>query len=166
MTRPKAPNYTVIKDTREQTGYYFNKFNMCDGMIEKKLDTGDYSIEGLEDKVCIERKASVAELAINLGKDKHRFFAEIERMKPFQHKYIVLEFSMEDLTKFPEGSDIPEKNKRTLKISGKYILRCLMEFEIFDDINVVFAGDKHNAFMFINSLFKRINEKYSIGRTK
>jgi len=160
----KAPRYTVIKDTREQTGYHFSKFNLCDGMVERKLDTGDYSIEGLEDKVCVERKSSVAELAINLGQKKHAFLAEIERMKSFEHKYIVLEFSMGELAKFPEGSDIPEKAKGKVKITGKYMLRCLMEFEIFDDVNIIFAGDKNNAYMFISSLFKRMNEKYSVGR--
>ena len=39
----QAPDFTVIKDTREQEGYFFSKFNTCAGMIEHKLDTGDYS---------------------------------------------------------------------------------------------------------------------------
>ena len=87
----KAPPYTVIKDTREQDGYTFEKFNgryaSCNGMIVRKLDTGDYSLLGLEDKVCIERKGRVSELAINLGKDKHRFMREIERMKEFPFRF-------------------------------------------------------------------------------
>jgi hypothetical protein len=74
----KAPEFTVIKDTREQEGYYFSKFNTCAGMIEHKLDTGDYSIQGLEDKMCVERKGCVEELAINLGSKKHAFINEIE----------------------------------------------------------------------------------------
>ena len=63
----KAPKYTVIRDTREQEGYYFSEYGLCEGMIDQKLDTGDYSIQGMEDKVCIERKGCVEELAINLG---------------------------------------------------------------------------------------------------
>jgi ERCC4-type nuclease len=166
MAKEKATRYTIIKDTREQTGYYFSKYNLCDGMIERKLDTGDYAIDGLEDQICVERKSSVAELAINLGQKKHAFLAEINRMKTFEHKYIVLEFSMADLAKFPEGTNIPQKARSGVKITGRYMLRCLMEFEIYDDVNVIFAGDKENAFMFISSLFKRMNEKYSIGRQK
>ena len=54
-----APGYTVVRDTREQQGYFFKKFNTCQGTVQRKLDTGDYSILGMEDKVCIERKASV-----------------------------------------------------------------------------------------------------------
>ena len=49
----QAPDFTVIKDTREQDGYYFSKFNTCAGMIEHKLDTGDYSIQGLWLESCI-----------------------------------------------------------------------------------------------------------------
>ena len=101
MAVTKAPPYTVIKDTREQDGYTFEKFNgrytSCEGMIVRKLDTGDYSLVGLEDKLCIERKGRISELAINLGKDKRRFMDEITRMKEFPFKFLILEFSLEDV---------------------------------------------------------------------
>ena len=164
----KAPAYTVIKDTREQDGYTFEKFEgrytSCEGMILQKLDTGDYSLLGLEDKLCIERKASVSELAGNLGKDKYRFLREIERMNDFPFKFLVLEFSFEDLVKFPVGSDIPESRWNSLKISKKYIIKMLVEFQIYNKTHVVFAGNKRNAKTFINSVLKRVNEHYTIGR--
>ena len=127
-------------------------------MVVRKLDTGDYSLVGLEDKICIERKGCVEEVAINFGKKKKQFLAEIERMKEFPHRFILLEFTLEDLMKFPEDTRIP--NKSSVKITGKYILRTLMEFQVNDDVHVVFCGDKHNAFLYANSLFKRINSKY------
>ena len=161
---PTAPDFTVIKDTREQDGYYFSKFNTCAGMIEHKLDTGDYSIQGMEDKVCIERKGCVEELAINLGSKKHAFMAEIERMSPFPHKYLVLEFSLSDLLKFPKDTIIPVKNKASLKITGKYMMKCLVEFELYNDVHVLFCEDKKHAFLAVSSIFKRINEMYTIGR--
>ena len=109
----QAPEFTVIKDTREQDGYYFSKFNTCAGMIEHKLDTGDYSIQGLEDKICIERKGCVEELAQNLGSKKTNILKEIERMEDFPHKYIILRISLEDLIKFPKETRIPIKIKRS-----------------------------------------------------
>ena len=166
MKYPVAPPYTVVKDTREQEGYFFNEFNTCKGMVEQKLDTGDYSIAGLEDKICIERKGCIEELAVNLGQKKYAFLDEIERMKTFDHKFIILEFSLEDLLKFPDDTRIPEKNKSSIKITGKYILKCLMEFQIYDGIQVVFCGNKHNAFLLVSSLLKRLNEKYTTGRLK
>lgn len=166
MNYQRPPSYVVVKDTREQDGYYFSEFNTCKGMVERKLDTGDYTIDGLENKICIERKGCIEELAVNLGQKKHAFLDEIQRMKEFDHKFLVLEFHLEDLLKFPDDTRIPDKNKSSMKITGKYILKCLMEFQIYDQIQVVFCGNKHNAFLLVSSLLKRLNEKYTIGRLK
>ena len=167
---PKAPAYTVIKDTREQEGYTFERFSgryhQCDGMVVRKLDTGDYSLEGLEDKICIERKARVSELAINLGKDKRRFMAEIVRMKEFPFKFLVLEFTLADVMDFPERSDIPEEKWSSIVITNKYMLKMLIEFQMYDDIHVIFCGNRKNAKLVVSSILKRINEYYSIGRKK
>jgi hypothetical protein len=162
----KAPDFFVIKDTREQSGYYFSKYGTCAGMVEQKLDTGDYAIQGMEDKCCIERKGSVEELAINLGQKKHAFLNEIDRMKPFPHKFLVLEFTLEDLVNFPDNTRIPEKQKSSIKITGKYMLKCLMEFQLHDDVHILFCGNKHNAFLTVSSILKRVNEMYTIGRKK
>jgi ERCC4-type nuclease len=164
--QPNAPKFFVIRDTREKEGYEFNNFNTCAGMIEQKLDTGDYSIQGLEDKICIERKGCVEELAINLGQKKYTFLNEIERMKVFPHKYLILEFSLQDLINFPQHTRIPVRNKSALKITGKYMLKCLIEFELYNDVHVLFCGDRRNAFLAVSSIFKRINEMYTIGRKK
>ena len=163
-----APPYTVIKDSREQDGFTFEAFKgrytACDGMVVQKLDTGDYSIVGLEDKLCIERKGRLSELAINLGSDKARFFREIERMKPFPFKFIVLEFSLEELMNFPEGSDIPKEKWASIKITNKYMLKMIVEFQMYDNIHVIFAGNRRNAKLVVNSILKRVNEYYTIGR--
>ncbi len=168
MAKSKAPAYTVIKDTREQDGYTFERFTgrytSCNGMVVKKLDTGDYSLEGLEDKLCIERKGRVSELAINLGKDKRRFLAEIERMKDFEFKFLVLEFSLEDIMDFPERSEIPKEKWSSIVITNKYMLKMLVEFQMYDNIHVIFAGNRKNAKLLINSILKRVNEHYTIGR--
>ena len=158
--------YKIIRDTREKKGYYFNSYQACAGMVDRKLDTGDYSIEGLEDKICIERKASISELALNLGQGKKAFMNEIGRMKDHDHKFLVLEFELEDLLKFPDDTNIPQSKRKTVKISGKYILKCLMEFQIHDGVNVMFCGNKQNAFFMVSSLLKRLNEMYTVGRTR
>ena len=73
-------NYTVIKDTREQDGWIFAPYDRCEGMEVDTLHTGDYTLKGFEDIVCVERKASVSEIATNLGKKKKAFYNEMERM--------------------------------------------------------------------------------------
>ena len=166
MAKKQIPNFTVIKDTREQEGYYFSKYDKCEGMIERKLDTGDYSIEGLEEKICVERKASPEELATNLGQKKNAFMNEIERMKDFPFKFLILEFSLEDVMDFPERSDIPEEKWDSIVITNKYMLKMLIEFQMYDDIHVIFCGNRKNAKLVVSSILKRVNEFYSIGRKK
>ncbi len=160
----QAPPFTVIKDTREQDGYYFTAYNTCAGMVEHKLDTGDYSIVGLEDKICIERKGCVEEFAMNLGQKKYTFLEEIDRMASFSHKFLILEFTLEDLIKFPDETRIPLKKMSSVKITGKYMLKCLLEFELYNNVHVIFCGNKHNAFLAVSSILKRVNEMYTIGR--
>jgi len=162
----QPPKYTVIKDTREQQGYFFNPYQSCAGMIDRKLDTGDYSILGLEDKICIERKATPTELALNLGSNKSTFMREINRMQDYEHKFLILEFGLDDLADFPNNSSIPEVKRKSIKVTGKYITKCLMEFMIYDDIQVIFCNNKHNAFLMVSSLLKRLNEMYTVGRQK
>lgn len=162
----KIRPFTIIKDTREKQGYTFaasrTKYHVCKGMVVRKLDTGDYSVEGLEDKVCVERKASVVELANNVGISRKRFEAEIERMKEFPHKFLVLEFSLTDLMDFPEGSDVPDREIKNLRVTNKYMLRFLMELQINHNVNVIFCDSKKNAKWTVLSILKRINEKYAL----
>jgi len=158
-------HFTVIKDTREQKGYYFGKTDRgkCNGMIEEKLDTGDYSLVGFEDKICVERKASVEEIATNLGQKKHAFIREMERMSVFPHRFIVLEFDLQDVLDFPNHKDsrIPEAKRKSTRMSSSYIMKCLAEFQTIYGINILFCGNKHNAFLAVTSIFKRINEIYN-----
>ena len=162
----KSKAFKIIKDTREQNGYDFSKLDICSGMIDQKLDTGDYSIVGLEDKICIERKGCVEELANNLGRKHDTFLNEIYRMTHFPHKFIILEFSLEDLLNFPDNTRISYSKLSSVKMAGKYMLKCLIEFQIQYNIHVLFCGNRENAFSAVRSILKRINEMYTTGRTE
>jgi len=153
--------YTIVKDTREQHGYEFTAYGSCEGYVDKQLETGDYSILGLEDQICIERKASTTELAVNLGSDKERFMAEIERMQIFPHKFLILEFSMEDMMVFPAKSSIPVARRKFIKSNGAYLLKSINEIQTVYGIPVTFCGDKRHAQQMVSSILKRIYEIYS-----
>lgn len=56
----------------------------------KHLATGDYSIVGLEDRVCVERK-SLEDLFGTLGQGRERFAREFERMNAMEHAAVVVE---------------------------------------------------------------------------
>ena len=91
--------FTVIVDSREQLPWSFRNFK-CDSPHQerpliittkvKALKTGDYSIHGYEDRVCIERK-SLADLYSTIGQNRERFVAEFERMLAFEFAALVIE---------------------------------------------------------------------------
>lgn len=158
----KAPRFVVIKDTREQKGYTFNenaKAN-CGGMVVETLKTGDYTLQGMENLVCIERKASVEELALNLGQKKKPFMAEMDRMMNFPHRYLICEFDLEDVMEFPNhpGSRIPEEKRKSTNVTSQYLAKCLGEIQVYNDIHVVFCGNKYKAFLMVMNILKRVNE--------
>ena len=82
---------TLILDTREQDGLDFSKFRNVD-TVRQGLKTGDYSIQGYENQICWERK-SVQDLVGTLIGGHERFLREMERMKEFQVRYILVEHS-------------------------------------------------------------------------
>lgn len=104
----KSPN--IIIDTRERYPFDLGFYGF--ETIKRKLDTGDYSLEGYEEIISIDRKASVSELAQNLFYGYKRFKAEMIRASKINHFFIVLEFPLEYVLIFPNGSGIP-RNKWT-----------------------------------------------------
>lgn len=82
---------TIIEDTREQTPLDFSGFRGVES-VRSGLKTGDYSIRGYEDKICFERK-SIPDLVGTLIGGHERFLREMDRMKDYEEKYILVEHS-------------------------------------------------------------------------
>ncbi len=125
----------------------------------RKLDTGDYSIEGMEHLLCIERKRSVSEIANNIT--EKRFKDVLDRMNQIPHSFILLEFDLEDVYQFPIGSDIPKKLWDKMRITNKYILKYLTSIQLNYNIHIIYCGDSDNAEKMAVQLMKRVYEKYS-----
>lgn len=102
---PDFTRLTVIVDTRERLPYDFapppdapepDNFEPLK-TIRRGLKTGDYSIDGHEDRIVIERK-TLADAHGSLGREHKRFARELERMRDFApHAYIVIEGTIVDL---------------------------------------------------------------------
>ena len=104
--------FVLVRDTREQNGFSFPLHSV----VDKKLDTGDYSIEGFEGEVCVERK-TIPELwgLINLS----RFRRELERMEVFHRKMVVIEGSIPDAL----------LGNRFSKIPGARVVKTMLRWE-------------------------------------
>jgi ERCC4-type nuclease len=153
----KENDFTIIVDTREQHPWIFPDH----ATSKKKLDTGDYSIEGLEDLLCIERKNGIAEIANNMTED--RFVDVIARMSLCKYSFLLIESDYTELMNYPVGSDVPVRAWKNIKISPGFILKFLMELTINHNIHVMFCGNPTWAEKTALSIMKRIYKKH--GKT-
>lgn len=146
--------FNVIRDTREQRPWGLVHTSVAE-IIEHKLDTGDYSIQGLEDKLCIERKKSVSELAGNII-DK-RFKNELERMAKFKYKFLILEFDCSHIEIYPAGTNIPQKVRDKIRVTGPFIMKMLAEIQVLG-IHVVFCSNARYAETVAINIMRRVHE--------
>lgn len=145
-------NFKVIIDTREQQPWEFERV----AYANRKLDTGDYSVEGYENLLCVERKKSVGEIATNIT--EKRFKDVLERMKQYKYSFLILEFDLEDIYRFPIGSNIPKRLWNTLRISSGFIIKNLLEIQLQYGVHVLFCGDASNASKMALTLMKKVYE--------
>lgn len=147
-------NFHIIIDTREQHPWEFTHLDKT----VAKLDTGDYSLKGLENMFCIERKGNVSEFATNIT--EKRFKDVIDRMRQIPYAFLLLEFDLDDVLVYPVGSNIPKKMWDKLKITPKFLLKHLTELQILHNIKVVFCGDASNAEKMAITIMRKIYEHY------
>jgi len=103
--KTKKPPFVIIEDTRENTP--LRDWPEGAEVIEKGLDTGDYSIVGWENCFTIERK-SIGDFAgtmidgyePNTQKLRKRFNNELERMRHFDCAAVVVTATPEQLIQF------------------------------------------------------------------
>lgn len=101
--------FTVIVDSREQAPYSFTGF-LSDAKYGRRplivktrvqgLATADYSIEGFEDQVAVERK-SKEDLYGTIGAGRDRFERELERLASFRVAHVVIEATWPDILSNP-----------------------------------------------------------------
>lgn len=136
---------TLIVDSREKPTKALKKRidNIGLPYEQYKLNCGDYSIKcgciSLEDKVAIERKMNIDELAMCFGRDRKRFEAEFERAKELGIRIYLL----------CEGTNwarlYNEKAYRMYsrsKYPPKSLIASLLAWQIRYDIKIIFVKRK------------------------
>jgi len=141
MSRLILPSYSVIRDSREKDGFGWifekqldtKKPPRCNGTIVQKLDTGDYSVVGYEDLICIERKDDYGELWVNYS-NRATFEEEMERMSNIKYRYILIESI---LTK--DHLDL-SPCQFTRSVPGKALISWLASLSIKYGVHIIPVG--------------------------
>lgn len=132
----------ILYSSAEQLPYTFDVTTW--DMKRVKLDTGDYMLEGNND-ICIERK-SLDDYVRSISTDKERFFREVERLKEFKIRYIIVEGN---LTHILEG-------KHSSNLSSTDIVDKTFSISIDHGVEVKLFESRQIAVYFLDKLFKYV----------
>ncbi len=136
----------VVVDTREQRPWTFEG---QPGIVtvRQRLETGDYSIAGLELRVAIERK-SLDDWTSTVMRERKRFYRELERMRAYEFRAVVIEASVRDVM---EGRYKSQANPNA-------VLGFIAEVSVAQSVPVYLAGTRPEA-QLLAGAFLRMAEK-------
>ncbi len=138
----KTEEFTILIDKREKLPYSFQGYP-----VETKqahLKTGDYSMEGYENKITVERK-SKEDLYGSLGKNRDRFKKEFERLSKFEYAALVIESSLSGLLIPPPRS----------QLKPRAVIQSLISWSIRYRVYIFFSDNRPYSECLIYSLFEK-----------
>lgn len=93
----QIPKPVVLIDTRERLPFNFKSFpNWILDQKRQKLPVGDYSIEGMESLLIIERK-TLSDLITTLMQQRSRFFKMCDKLANYRWRALFVEATYEDI---------------------------------------------------------------------
>jgi ERCC4-type nuclease len=142
----------ICRDTREKKGKWdFSEYKDVE-IIDKALHVGDYTLQGLESFVAVERKANIEEIYSNFSlKVISKRLDAIYRLKSVRYSFFILECSIADIY---NGSFFSAQRP-------EFIMSILNQL-MMDGINVIFSGGFGEKFTY--DLFKKIEKKHKHER--
>jgi ERCC4-type nuclease len=139
----------IIIDTREQTPWQFPS----DVQVERgTLATGDYSLAELESLVAIERKSLSDFIGCCSGDNRQRFKRELQRLKAYRCRAVVIEANMGQMMSGQYRSSIHPHS----------VVGTLFSWQTRYNIPFVLAGDAMGGTAVCMAIFrtflKQLNE--------
>lgn len=130
----KPEQITAIVDTREQEALSLSPLQT----ELSALDTGDYSVKGLEHVVRVERK-SLPDLVACVGRERERFDREVQRLLAYPVRVLVVEATWQQI----EGHE-PANPQWRGQITREQVVGSLIGWQA-SGLSVHLAGDHQRA---------------------
>ena len=134
-------DFCIVIDSREQEGYSFS----CQ-TVRKKLDAGDYSVEGHEHEVAVERK-SLADFVHTVIHDFDRFRAELQKLSQMRAACIVVEANLDDVMR-GLASD------KLRYVTPRAVLGAALHIAIHHRIPIYWCGSRQTACAFTDGFLR------------
>jgi ERCC4-type nuclease len=137
---------TIVVDTREQEPYAFNPKHVI--VSRKALPAGDYSIDGREDSVAVERK-TIEDFVSTVIRSRKRFKRELQCLAGYESACIVVEAGLSDI------------------LGGRYrsgahpnaVLGSVLSIIVDFGVPVFFCSDRQAACRFVEGYLMRCERK-------
>ena len=150
---PAIPkDFVIVIDSNEQQPLKFGKIPT----ITKKLDSGDYSILGMEHSVCIERKSQSDFYGSIIGDGRERLYLMFERTRLYGFKAFVVECEESELM-------TPELTHSDIKPNSVYA--TISSWEVKHGYHFYYGNRKACAVKIANWLINTYNVQKHVKRT-
>ncbi len=144
-------DFRIVIDTREQEPWSFD----C-GTVRKKLDAGDYSVDGREDFVAVERK-SLPDFVHTVIHDLDRFSAELTRLAQLPHACIVVEADLDNVLR-------GQATEALRGASPASVLGATVHIAVHNGVPVFWCGSRQAALAFTDAYLRMVVREQAARR--
>jgi len=137
---------TVVVDTREQEPYTFE--SGCTEVVRRALPAGDYSVEGHEDSVAVERK-TLEDFVSTVIRGRKRFHRELEKLSAYESACVVVECNFRDLVDGRYRSDA----------HPHALIGTVASIVVDFGVPVYFCSDRQAACRFVEEYLTRFHRR-------
>ncbi|MCO6439006.1 MAG: ERCC4 domain-containing protein [Phycisphaerae bacterium] len=133
--------FQIVIDSREQEPYAFTCPAQC-----RKLEAGDYSVEGFQDRVAVERK-SLRDFATTVVHDFPRFAAELKKLARMDAACVVVEADLDQVLRGAHGEALRGTSPGTLLGNAIFIA-------VHHGVPVYWCGSRQAARVFTEAFLR------------
>jgi ERCC4-type nuclease len=135
----------VVIDTREQAPYTFDPARVVS--VSHALPAGDYSLQGYENRVAIERK-SLDDFVGTVIRARGRFEIELGVLEGYEFACVVVEASIEDVL----------LHRYRMAVHPNSVMGSAIAITLDHHIPVFFCGTRQHACHFVEGLLCRFHK--------
>ena len=142
----RLPHMKIIADTREQAPWTFEGQGI--EVVRAKLDAGDYSVEGLEKRVAIERK-SLDDWTGTVMRSRQRFYRELDLLRAYEFRCVIIEAGVREILRGSYKS----------QASPQSVLGFIAEITVGQHVPVYLGGSRAEAQVLAAAFLKMAGKK-------
>ncbi|MCC5829276.1 MAG: ERCC4 domain-containing protein [Phycisphaeraceae bacterium] len=134
-------DFTIVIDTREQHPYTFG----C-ATQRHKLEAGDYSVLGKENRIAVERK-SLADFVHTVIHDAPRFRTELEKLAALEFACVAVEADLDDVLRGLRQGDLR-------LVTPTAVLGASLHIAVHHHVPVYWCGSRQAACAFTEGFLR------------